>query len=62
MVKHAGKNHWLKVKRLPNIKLSTNRELPPSVDLKKLTLTYKCRNLVVNLTYVVEVEPSAGIT
>ena len=57
MVKHDGKNWWVKVKGLPNIKLSTNRELPPSTDLKKLTITYKGRNLVVNLTYAVNVEP-----
>ena len=56
MVKHTSKNWWLKVKGLPNIKLSTNRELPPAECLKKLTVTYKGRNLTVNLTYAVDVE------
>ena len=56
MVKFDGVHHWLKVKGLPNIKLSTNRLLPLSTDLKKITVTYKGRNLAINLTYSVEVE------
>ena len=46
----------MKVKGLPNIKLSTNRVLPDSTDLKGVTITYRGRNLTVNLTYAVEVQ------
>ena len=35
MVKFDGRHHWLKVKGLPNIKVSTSRPIPPSTDLKR---------------------------
>ena len=56
-LKWDGRNYWLKVKGLPNIKLSTNRPLPNSSQLRGITITHRGRNLRINLTYLEDATP-----
>ena len=46
----------VRIKGLPTIRCLSNRPVPPSEDLKVLTINRKGRRLYVNLTYEVEVQ------
>ena len=55
-VKSCSSGYVLKIKGLPTLRIHKGQELPPSEDLKALTITRRGRRLWVNLTYAVSME------
>ena len=56
MLKRCSSGYVLKVKGLPTLRIRKSMELPPSEDLKAVTITRRGRRLWVNLTYAVSME------
>ena len=57
MVKKRERGHVVRIKGLPTLRLKKGMELPPSENLKTITITQRGRRLWVNLAYEVEHEP-----
>ena len=57
MIKQRGKGYAICIKGLPTLRVRKGAELPPSGDLKGITIVRRGRRLWVNLTYRVESKP-----
>ena len=54
MIKEHNDKYHISIKGLPKLKLKSNRPLPDSNRLKKLSITRRENKIIVNLTYKVE--------